>query len=251
MKTRPAWQDRVSTCREIETMQRWILTLGWLIGAACAAAQTPPLTMASPPDAIAASALGTQKGLAFVGTLHGDRTAYGAARNDVPSVSAAAVQQPLFEIGSVTKVFTGLLLAQAVERGELHLDDRIGTLLAGKAALPPAVAALTLGQLVTHSACLPLMADGVGTGPGLVAQLRDFDRPALWAALARVALSAPRAPCEAVYSNFGMAVLGELLSEKFGQPWEVLVRELITGPLGMHDTVLSLGDQAGRQHGVV
>ncbi len=209
-------------------------------------AQAPPLTMSSPPDAIAAAALGTQRGMAFIGTLNGDRMAYGMARNDVPASSIEPAQQPMFEIGSVTKVFTGLLLAQAVERGELSLDDRIGLLLAGKVTLPPAVAAITLRQLVTHSACLSLMADGAGPGPALVMQLRDVDRAMLWAALARTRLSAAHAPCEAVYSNFGMAVLGEVLADRLGKPWETLVQERVTGPLGMRDTVLQLGDKAGR-----
>ena len=65
-----------------------------------------------------------------------------------------------------------------------------------------------------------------------------------WLAAIRIARPAP---CDALYSNFGFGVLGELLSERYGRPWAALVRERITAPLGMRDTGFVLtSEQRGR-----
>jgi CubicO group peptidase (beta-lactamase class C family) len=171
----------------------------------------------------------------------------GAADGAGPAAALAADgPQTLFEIGSISKVFTGLLLAQAVERGELALDDNLGRLLAGKLNFAaPQVAGITLRQLVTHSACLPRQFGGVRSGRALVDQFRKTDRIDLMDALARQQLVATP-PCAARYSNYGMALVGELLSEFYGKPWAELVAERITGPLAMRDTMLHLGPQAAQ-----
>jgi len=151
-------------------------------------------------------------------------------------------------VGSISKVFTGLLLAQAVERGELSLDDTVGRLLQGQALpdLPPRVAAITLGQLVTHTSCLArLPGDFFRAGYDAANPYQRYDRVRLWASLAQARLvQAP--PCQSSYSNWGFGVLGELLSVRYGRPWAELVRERITAPLGMYDTVQELGDKASR-----
>lgn len=198
-----------------------------------------PLDIHSDPNLIAAKALGNKAGYAVAGVWRDGAASYGAAAQD-----GKPLAQPLFEIGSISKVFTGLLLAQAVERGDLSLDDTLGQLLKGEVTLSPEVAAVTLRQLVTHSSCLPRMPanfkDSSLTNPYV-----DYSRADMWAALS--ALRLPQAaPCTAVYSNLGMAVVGELLSRRYGKPWEVLVHDNITGPLGMHDTLQHLGDKASR-----
>lgn len=211
-----------------------------------------PLTLASDPAVLARAALGAERGTLVVGTLRNGQAAYGAAYNPEPpsaprAIAAGSAEQPMFEIGSVTKVFTGLLLAQAVQRGDLKLEDTVGKLLAGKVeGLSPAVASVTLRQLVTHTGCMPVMADGVTGGAPLVEQFHSFDKPLFWAALARIRLTAAAPPCEGAYSNFGMALLGQLLAEHYETSWGELVRARITEPLGMNDTVITLGDKASR-----
>ncbi|NVM91470.1 serine hydrolase [Variovorax sp. SG517] len=235
---------------------------GWLLvpllaGNAVAQLQPPqqqqqPLTLASDPGVLARAALGAERGTLVVGTLRNGQAAYGAAYNPEPpsaprAIASGSAEQPMFEIGSVTKVFTGLLLAQAVQRGDLKLDDTVGKLLAGKVdGLSPAVASVTLRQLVTHTGCMPVMADGVTGGAPLVEQFHSFDKPMFWAALARIRLTAAAPPCEGAYSNFGMALLGQLLAEHYDTSWGELVRARITEPLGMNDTVITLGDKASR-----
>ncbi len=225
----------------------WLVAL-WLAGGAGA----QPLGLASDPADLARVALGTDPGSASVavwraGGLRAATVHNRAARAVGESAPAAPdAPAPLYEIGSISKLFTGLLLAQAVERGELSLADSLGGLLQGKVAfVSPEVAAITLEQLVTHRSCLPRQFGGVRTGQAIVAQIRSANRAALWAALASQTIG-HAAPCPALYSNYGMAVLGELLSERFGKGWGELVQERIVAPLALNDTVLQLGDRAAR-----
>ncbi len=182
------------------------------------------------PHALAVAALQGLSGTAVAATLK-DNVIHVAVRG----ASTAKGTEPIFEIGSISKVFTGLQLAQAVESKELSLDDTIGVLL--KASVPfdsERAAAITLRQLVTHTSCLPRLPENPYRIPAAL-QLTSYGRAQLWSALGRVVL--PRqSPCVSDYSNFGMAVLAELLSQRAGRPWEDLVRTRITAPLGMRDT---------------
>ncbi len=147
-----------------------------------------PLSLAADPAVMGLLALGELKhGQAAVGIWR-DGKAHEArvqAGDATPAAAPGSGAPPLFEIGSISKVFTGLLLAQAVERGDLGLDDRLGDVLAGKVAFSsPAVASITLRQLVTHSSCLPrLPPDFRDAGPP-ESPYRRYDRPRMWAALA-------------------------------------------------------------------
>jgi CubicO group peptidase (beta-lactamase class C family) len=118
-----------------------------------------PLSLAADPAVMGRLALGELKhGQAAVGIWR-DGKAHEArvqAGDATPAAAPGSGAPPLFEIGSISKVFTGLLLAQAVERGDLGLDDRLCDMLAGRVVFSsPAVASITLRQLVTHSSCLP------------------------------------------------------------------------------------------------
>ena len=189
----------------------WIAFAGHAATTPAVPAPPPRFDWSGPADAMAAAALGPLRGAAEVGVWHDGQTRFGAARNRV----AESPIQALFEVGSISKVFTGLLLAQAVERGDMALDDTLGGLLNGSSALAPAlpapVAAITLRQLVTHTSCLPrLPADFRHNSDPANPYLR-YDRPRLWQALADARLT-QSPPCAGAYSNLGFAVLGELLA---------------------------------------
>jgi len=216
-----------------------LFAAGLLLVGVLSAYAAEPLSIHSNPDLIAAKALGLRKGTAVAGVWRDGAAAYGHAEHD-----AVAPPQPLYEIGSISKVFTGLLLAQAVERGDLALDDNLGQLLKGEVALHPDVAAITLRQLVTHSSCLPRMPANF-KDLSLRNPYGEYSRADLWVALAETRLP-HAAPCPGEYSNLGFAVVGELLSRRYGKPWEQLVSENITGPLGMHDTQQHLGNKSAR-----
>ena len=209
-----------------------------------------PLGFDADPAGIAKMAMGKERGTVAVGTFRGGQTRL-ALVQQAGDTSATLVAtglpvtgpQPLFEIGSVTKVFTGLLLAQAVEKGELDLDDSLAKRLPRITIDSPGVAAITLRQLVAHTSCLPRAPAGVDERMSQGNPYGGFSRTDLWQTLATLKLGSaalPKPPCPAAYSNFGMGLLGELLSEHYGKPWHQLVRDNITAPLGMIDTVQHL-----------
>ncbi|HWJ95682.1 MAG TPA: serine hydrolase [Telluria sp.] len=229
------------------SLSRRSLVAAGLALALPALAQIPPrkADLDTSAEELARAALGGKRGYAAVATWHKGKAAYGSA--SAATDTARAGVPDLYEIGSISKVFTGVLLAQEVEAGRLSLDDSLGKLLGARPDLPPRVAAVTLRQLVTHSACLPrLSPDFERDGPlNMADPYRDYDRARLWASLAKLEL-AQDPPCAAQYSNYGFALLGELLAERAGKPWEALVRERIAEPLGMRDTQQHLGPKVAR-----
>jgi CubicO group peptidase (beta-lactamase class C family) len=163
----------------------------------------------------------------------------GSARDD-------RLQSPnadtLYEIGSITKVFTALLLADMVVRGEVKLDDPVQKHLPDSVRMPTRDdLAITLEQLATHRSGLPRMPNNF--------QPRDPDNPyadydveRLYAFLNRYKLR--HAPGErGAYSNLGMGLLGHALARAAGKTYAELLRERITGPLAMHDTVIDLDER--------
>lgn len=138
----------------------------------------------------------------------------------------------LFQIGSVTKVFTSLLLATYVVDGALALDDRVEVLLpelAGSAA-----ASITLEQLATHTSGLPRVPSRLWR--------RSFGHPDPYADLDHASMvddvrsTTPRPGRRPAYSNLGAALLGEALATWAGRPYDELVRERICAPLGLDAT---------------
>ncbi len=212
-----------------------------------------PVSFASDPARMAKITLGEERGSVAVGVWHQGRAAYafqtggGLASSAVGAPAPESAQhQKLYEIGSVSKVFTGLLLAQAVEKGDLSLDDTLGKLLDGKVGFQsPHVAAITLRQLITHSSCLPRAPKEISERLGGPSPYATFNRRMMWQSLA--VASIPNAPpCAPAYSNFGLGLVGDILSERYGKPWQALVRDNITAPLGMMDTVQDLGSKTDR-----
>lgn len=213
----------------------------------------------SDPTKLANIALGDEQGSVAVGVLQGSTArlafltrsgksaAVATSADGSPIATPAKVgQEQLFEIGSITKVFTGLLLAQAVEKGDLSLDDSLGKLLHGTVRFQSsATAAISLRQLITHSSCLPRSAPSLTKSLGAADPYANFTLKEMWNDLGNIILASPP-PCAGVYSNFGLAVVGELLAQRYNQPWAELVSERITQPLGMLDTVQVLGNKAPR-----
>ncbi|HEY4596095.1 MAG TPA: serine hydrolase [Thermoanaerobaculia bacterium] len=148
-----------------------------------------------------------------------------------------AAQKTLFEIGSISKVFTGILLAGAVNEGKLGLGDTLAQRLPVKFN-DPATGAVTLKQLATHTSCLPRMPDNLGNA-NPEDPYAQYDDKALFEYLASAKLQG-KPPCAVDYSNLGFGILGTVLERAYGKPWAALVAEKITGPLGMSDTVQDL-----------
>lgn len=156
---------------------------------------------------------------------------FAAGHAEVPA------EKVLFEIGSISKVFTGILLADAVRSGKLSLDDTLAQRLPVKFQYP-VTGALTLRQLATHTSCLPRLPENMMNVEG-EDPYSQYDKAAMFEYLGSAKLDG-QPPCEATYSNLGFGILGVVLETAYGKPWAALVQEKITGPLGMADTVQEL-----------
>lgn len=154
--------------------------------------------------------------------------------------------QTIYEIGSISKVFTSLLLANAVEAGKLKLQDPIQTLMEElKESNPRVGSTITFQHLSHHTSGLPVMPSNVApkdpTNPFV-----DYSRPML---LAYMKSAKPaRKPGDAyVYSNLAVGLLGDLLAREAKVDYETLLTRELTQPLQMHDTTVSLNsDQESR-----
>ena len=159
-------------------------------------------------------------------------------------------ERTLFEIGSVTKLFTGTLLADMHVRGEAGLSEPLTRLL------PPADAPTwpgrppTLEELATHRSHLPNVPRPL-VGDELLASL-GLLRGEPWAGVTeddyRAMVHATRPRREPGgrmrYSSMGFGLLGDALAARAGMPWERLVRERICVPLGLADTAVEVGADA-------
>lgn len=144
----------------------------------------------------------------------------------------------VFEIGSITKVFTGLLLADGVQRGEWTLEDSVQSLLPADVELrAKGDRPMRLLDLATHASGLPRLPTNLApANPG--DPYADYDSRLLFESLR--SFEPTTAPGESVeYSNLGAGLLGELLARKSGKSYEALLRDRILDPLEMGDTFLA------------
>ena len=149
-----------------------------------------------------------------------------------------ADSETVFEIGSTTQALTGELLAIAVERGEVALDDAVGAYLPlGEA---PAAGA-SLQSLATHTSGLPVDPSDAATTAALAevdaTRADPFDYT-LEQLLELARLETLTNPGEPRYSNFGAALLGHALASAAGTDYESLLEERLLTPLGMDGAVL-------------
>lgn len=144
----------------------------------------------------------------------------------------------VFEIGSITKVFTSLLLTDMKERGKVRLDEPVAELLPAGTRVPQRDGRqITLADLATHTSGLPRMPDNFrpanATNP-----YADYSEKDLYAFLASYEL--PRDPgVKWVYSNLSFGLLGLALAHRAGTGYGNLVEERICQPLGMRSTAIT------------
>ncbi len=186
-------------------------------------------------------------GLLVVAATDGNDIAF-ASRGPLPGTSTAP-ERAIFEIGSITKAFTSLLLAVAVGRGEVGLDDRVVDHLPAETRVPMRDGRpIRLVDLATHRSGLPRLPPGL-----LLDALRHRDDPyarlTIDDALAALGRTHPRRPAgeRFRYSNFGAGLLGIALANAAGTDYGTLVRERITSPLGLSDTVIELDEDQRRR----
>jgi CubicO group peptidase (beta-lactamase class C family) len=165
-----------------------------------------------------------------------DVVAYG---NFAKDDSRAVDGDTIFEIGSVSKVFTSLLLADMVTRREVALDDPAAKYLPAAVKMPERNGkAITLLDLSTHHSGLPRL-PGDFKPQDVLNPYAGYSEDALYQFLSGYTL--PRDPgSQFEYSNLGGGLLGHVLACRAGTDYESLVRARITEPLDMPDTAITL-----------
>jgi CubicO group peptidase (beta-lactamase class C family) len=146
----------------------------------------------------------------------------------------------VYEIGSVTKAITGVLLADAVRRGELKLDAPLQSLL------PPDVKLdvfegkpITLEHVAPHASGLPRLPDNLAPADPLN-PYADYTPERMYDFLRGHKLR--HAPGKYEYSNLAMGLLGHELARSRKQTYEELFIERIAKPLKLDDTRITLND---------
>jgi CubicO group peptidase (beta-lactamase class C family) len=160
---------------------------------------------------------------------------------DARSVDADTV----FGIASLTKVFTGLLLSDAVLRGEMKLDDPVRVHLPKDVRIPTnAGREITLRDLALHASGLPQEIPNYVAAAQNVG--RDPDKP-LFDFLAGFDLTKPIGESWS-YSNLNYALIGIALAHRTERTYEELILNRVARPLALHSTrVLPTAEMAARR----
>jgi CubicO group peptidase (beta-lactamase class C family) len=153
----------------------------------------------------------------------------------------AVDENTVYEIGSISKVFTTILLADEVLKGRMNLDDPIAKYLPKTLTVPNRDGKeITLKDLATHTSGLPRMPGNISPAD-MKNPFADYTVELLYAFLSDYTL--PRdIGSKYEYSNLGMGLLGHILELHTNTTYEALVIERIATPLGMEHTRVLLTD---------
>jgi CubicO group peptidase (beta-lactamase class C family) len=183
-----------------------------------------------------------QAALIEIEALPSVRTAEACAnpRADAPARDAR------FEIGSISKAMTGVLIAEMIERGELKLDEPLQALLPEGAAAPATNgAAVTVADLVTHTSGLPPLPPGYRPRGGLANPYAEITADDIYGPLGALRQPGPP-PQRYAYSNWAFMLLSDAAARRAGMPFDELLRERVLAPLGMNDTVVARNERLVR-----
>lgn len=169
-------------------------------------------------------------------------TFFGFGNTNTTPDSKKTDENTIFEIGSITKVFTGILLAEAIKRGEVKLDDPVSKYLPATVKMPSRNGReITLLDLTTHTSALPSLPTNFKPADNsnpyadyTVQQMYDF--------LTGYTLTRDIG-VQSAYSNLGVGLLGHVLALRAGMSYEDLVKARILKPLGMNDTSITLSPE--------
>lgn len=151
----------------------------------------------------------------------------------------------IYELGSISNVFTGVLLADLVQRGRVQLDDPMQKYLpkAAKSQLSNPTH-ITFEHLATHTSGLPRLPDNLQP-TDLTNPYADYTFRQMYAFLKQHKLR--RAPGEYEYSMYGMGLLGVLLASRERMSYDELLVERIAKPCEMNDTCVNLSSEQRRR----
>ncbi len=171
-----------------------------------------------------------------VGMINADGRVYFSSGSTAIGQTNAPDARTLFEIGSITKVFTTTLLADAVQRGEVGLTDPVQSLLPAEVRVPSGPQrAIQLEDLATQRSGLPN--NPTNLCPSFYEPFACYSTGRLYEFLNGHTLARePGSQWE--YSNLGLGLLGHALAQRAGKSWEALLKERVLDPLGLTNTAI-------------
>lgn len=162
---------------------------------------------------------------------------YGQTAKDETSID----ENTIFEIGSISKVFTSLILADMVVNGEVSLDDPIDKFLPENVKTPSANGTkITLLNLATHTSGLPVMPN-YPPNPDLDKEY-EYNKDGMYDYLSDFVLHR-EIGSQYEYSNTGVSLLGHVLSLHEDKSYEDTLKERVLDKLGMDSTCIHQCDQ--------
>lgn len=151
----------------------------------------------------------------------------------------------IFEIGSITKTFTGLMLAQMIEQGAVRPDTPVRELLPKGNVEKPRGAEISLRDLVTQHSGLPRLPDNMKPADPNN-PYADYGAGNLYQFLGKQGVAKPDKPAF-LYSNLGFGLLGQALANHAEARYPELLERLVLEPLELSDTAVDLSpDQKKR-----
>ena len=148
----------------------------------------------------------------------------------------------VFEIGSVTKVFTSLLLADMVQHNQVALDDPVAKYLPPSVKMPQRNGrSITLVDLATHTSGLPRLPTNMHPKDP-ANPYADYSVEQLYEFLSTYQLTRDIGS-RYEYSNLSGGLLGHVLARRAGKDYEALVLSEVCAPLGMMSTTITLTPQ--------
>ena len=151
-------------------------------------------------------------------------------------------EHSIYEIGSISKVFTGILLADMVAKELVSLDDPIASHLPEDVHVPTFNGkSITLAHLSDHTSSLPRMPDNFDPADRSN-PYADYTVEQLYEFLSSVELNR-EIGSEYEYSNYAQGLLGHILALKADVSYEELLFNVITEPLGLSETKVTLDDK--------
>ncbi|MCI0562601.1 MAG: beta-lactamase family protein [Nitrososphaera sp.] len=162
---------------------------------------------------------------------------YGSVSKETDVAPTAST---VFEIASITKLFTASTLQVLSDKGILQLDSMLGDLM-GDVTLSPSVKKVTLRQLATHRSGFPAFPDEyLKKFPDTDNISRDFTTKEKYAYLGNP--NGKQEPGSFEYSNFGAGLLGRVLATSAKKNYEDIVTVTLLEPLGMTSTFVTVKD---------
>ncbi|MEM6818837.1 MAG: serine hydrolase [Pseudomonadota bacterium] len=173
-------------------------------------------------------------------THEGDAARFFSAGKTHPDEGAPGPDTQ-YEIGSITKVFTNLLLAEMVATGDVTDTTTLGDVFGDEIApLNPAVRDITLLELATHTSGLPRLPVNMMFS-NAVDPYAGYDAEKLKGGINLTRALQPLVKRYA-YSNFGVGLLGHSLGRIDGEGYRAALKRRILDPLELEHAAFAIGD---------